>query len=526
MNDRRRLPWVIAVVLITGMIAVWVMSDGSGLDQASSVKALNGATAVVSQLQGKTHTRPEVSEGGSGRQQPSVLLLLVQDSHGAKMSNGSVTWGNHSLKTDASGACPIPVGDIEPGQHVEVRVPGFRLAIAGLTKEDLNIGTKLVVVERSVSLAGTTIDHIGSPVAEVDVAVYDGRFADLRPDALLSRAVTGADGRFLIPLPQSGDVYVVPRRWGYVAKNVFEAGGRSEVIRITVSSDRSIEVRMFPILVSAVGLINASELPNAEIGNYCAFARDIPPAVIELSPSMEALLPDMRRHVTQIGSPFAYLGLWLGHPTAKGKPPANMPVKVEFVDGTSVILSTRIVPLATMTVSDIASHSVTLGIDTGFLELEVGYPTTLALVRESRATLWQRTLQPRPGIQRLELPTGLHYVMPSPLTLLDDRRRRREVSIEKAVVTRCEPLHEDPVAKVRIVVVDADGPVDLRPLNVKVMSAGKRMSLRGISEPEICLFLEPGDCRLTVHDAAGHLLGKLEFPATPAMEAPVVVMIR
>jgi hypothetical protein len=232
-----------------------------------------------------------------------------------------------------------------------------------------------------------------------------------------------------------------------------------------------------------------------------------------------------RRHVEQIGSSFSHLGIWLGLPNPGAECPATMPVQVGFVDGTSVALAPRLVPLATMTVRDIATHAVRLQVDVGQLESSVRYPTNLTLLRDGHPTVWQRTIQPAERA-RVALPAGRYVVTPSPVTLLDARRRRRETTIIQGELTQLASDPEDAFVALRIVVADERGPVPLRNLRVRIWTAGDSTSLAGVTEPEILLYVEPGPVKAHVCDGSGGLLARHEFVATPDMPQPTTIRLR
>jgi hypothetical protein len=115
---------------------------------------------------------------------------------------------------------------------------------------------------------------------------------------------------------------------------------------------------------------------------------------------------------------------------------------------------------------------------------------------------------------------------PSPVTLLDGQRRRRETTITKGEVTYLASEQEAPIVPLRLVVADERGPVPLRNLRVDVWAARDLTSLAGVTEPEILLYVEPGPMKAHVRDGSGKVLARHEFVATPDMPQPTTIRLR
>ncbi len=392
-------------------------------------------------------------------------------------------------------------------------------------REELREGPGDIRRVRATTLHGIAIDHRDDPVPGVEVVVFDGLRADLRPDAEVGRAITAADGRFRVELERGGVVHVMARKHGHVAASKDEDGTMSHVVRTVAEGSKHLDLLVYPILVSAVGIVNASGMPDAEVANLCAFARETPAALGELTPVMRTLELEAREHAAQTGRAFAHLGTWVGRPLPGGEVPPSMPVRVSFVDGSSVLVDARIVPLAALTIADIASVTFGVAVPTGQLDLNVTHPTTVTLLQNGAPSVWQRTLQPFAGRTRITLPAGRHVIMPSPATLLDGNRRRTEVEVPAGGIAVVPDRQAGDVAHLRVAVVDANGPVDLDSLQVHVSSAGGTLSLRNVAEQEIHVFTEPGPCSIRVRDAAGRLRGRLAFHATAGATESILVPI-
>jgi hypothetical protein len=535
-DERRRHSVLVAVGLVTALLTALWLAWPKVTPRTNGAEA-SGTTTPDRDGMLASGADPDASEGSdpTGRRPANLLSVRVKDAGGAAVAQATIVVSGErgadaapadpTFVTDPRGELALPGDSLSPCHWLHVEAAGFRPTLTAVTQRDLARGTKDVVLHRAVAFRGTTIDHLGAPVADVEIVVYDGRFPDLRASARLGASKSDTNGRFEVPLTQAGEVLVVPRRVGYVAKNMIDAGAWAEVIRTTAGQEREYELRLLPVLVATVGLVNSSSLPNEELAHYCAFSRTPPPGLAELQSSMHVVESAARRHVEQIGSSFSHLGIWLGLPNPGADCPATMPVQVGFVDGTSVALAPRLVPLATMTVRDIATHAVRLQVDVGQIELSVRYPTTLTLLRDGHATVWQRTLEPA-ETARLALPAGRYVVAPSPVTLLDGQRRRRETTITKGEVTYLASEQEAPIVPLRLVVADERGPVPLRNLRVDVWAARDLTSLAGVTEPEILLYVEPGPMKAHVRDGSGKVLARHEFVATPDMPQPTTIRLR
>lgn len=395
-----------------------------------------------------------------------------------------------------------------------------------LEREELREGSGDVLRVPTTAIHGVAIDHRDDPVAGVEVVVFDGLLADLRPDAEVGRAITADDGRFRVELGRGGVVHVVARKRGHVATNEVEGGPMSDVVRTVAEGATQLDLRVYPILVCVVGVVNASGLPDAEVANLCAFARETPAALGELTAGMRTLELEARAQATHVGRAFAHLGTWVGRPLSGSEVPPSMPVRVSFVDGSIAVVDARVVPMAELTIADIASVTFGLAVKTGQLDLGVIHPTTVTLLRDGAPSVWQRTLQPFAGRTRITLPAGRHVIMPSAATLLDANKRRTEVEVPAGGIAVVPDLEGNDVAHVRIAVVDAQGPVDLGSLDVRVSSTGGTLSLRNVAEGEIHVFTEPGPCSIRVRDATGRMRGQRAFDATAGVTETVLVTVQ
>jgi len=525
-RDSRSRPstrWLVPVVLAAMAIGwwLWPQSEGSGtplpgvLDR-SAARAVDEAGVV--------------GAGASPAPAPARTEALqwvarVVDGEGRPLAGASVTTREATVTTDAGGIGLLPLERLASGQVLTASHPGHRPTVHVLTDDDLGHGTRELTLHRTASVRGTVMDHVGAPLGDVAVAVHDGRHAGLREDSLLGSARTGADGTFVVELPHGGPVQVVARKFGFVASHEAEHGGVHEVLRTTVAGERQLDLRLVPVLVSAVGIVNATNVPNEEVAHFCAFSRAIPQELDELPAAAGAVAEEARARLREVGSAFAHLGLWFGTPRVGGTVPAQLQVQVALVDGSSAVLTTPLVPLANVTVGDIVSHAFAPSLELGTLELQPAYPTTVALVQEGQVSAWQRTLQPAAGPVRVVLPAGRHVVAPSPLTGLDPARRRREVEVVRGTTTVLQAADEPPFARVELVVADAAGPVELRWLQLRVQAATGLLTLRGLAGRSVVLYLEPGRCTVRVHDGGGRLRGRLGFEAAPGMAEPVLVRI-
>lgn len=461
------------------------------------------------------------------RRELDLLTVSVRNDRGAAVGGAIVEVGGRAIRTDPDGRCGIALEGLSRGHLLLVTHDRYKATLAELVPGDFQTKRKEVVLLLTIAIDGTVSDHVGTPVRDADVAVYDGRRPDLPDEAVLGHAKTGTDGVYRIELPQAGPVFVVVKKRGFVAANEVDAGTLSGVIGTTVLGTKKLDVRLFPVLVSVVGIVNRSPMPDEQVRHYCAFARDVAPSLAELAPTMHSVEDEARAMVVDVAKQYAHVSAWIGRPVI-GKPsPSVMPVRVEAVDGTWALVQARLVRLADMTTADIASHDFAVGVPMGALELAVEYPTTVAMLKDGRATMWQRSVEPAAGTVRLVVPAGRYVVTPSPNTLLRTEGRRTEVEVTAGTVVHLPNggAARADVAVLRVVVVDKTGPVDMKSLNLQIRSSGGRLSLRGLTEPELRIYAEPGDCEVLVRDATGLHRGRLRFVASAGMTEPVVVSI-
>jgi hypothetical protein len=294
-DERRRRTMLVAVGLVTALLTALWLAWPNATPRTSGAEA-SGTTTPDREGMLASGADPDASGGSdpAGRQTANLLSVRVKDAGGAAVARATIVVSGErgadaapvdpTFVTDPRGEVALPGDDLSPRHWLHVEAAGFRPTLAAVTQRDLASATKDVVLHRAVAFRGTTIDHLGAPVADVEIVVYDGRFPDLRESARLGAGKSHANGRFEVPLSQAGEVLVVPRRVGYVAKNMVDAGAWAEVIRTTASHDREYELRLLPVLVATVGLVNSSSLPNEELAHYCAFSRTPPPGLAELHP--------------------------------------------------------------------------------------------------------------------------------------------------------------------------------------------------------------------------------------------------
>lgn len=516
-----------AALFLAALIALLVRwQDAKQLQPADQT----GQSAVAGRPQADGRSSGKDARGHAEppeRRALDLMQLAVRNERGAAVGGASVEIHNRTLRTDPEGRCSIAIDELARGQLVRVSHEHYTATIAELTPSDFQSKRKDIVLLLANVLAGMVLDHESAPVRDADVAVYDGRYPDLPDTAVLGRAKTGTDGAYRVDLPQAGLVYVIARKRGFVAANEVDAGTMSDVIRTTVQGSKKLDIRLFPVLVSAVGIVNRSPIPDDQVGNYCAFARDQGRSLADLAPNMNSVEAEARAILADFGKRYAHLSAWVGRPLLGKKQPSVLPVRVETVDGSLALVQAGVVRLADMTAADIASHDFAVGFPTGELELEVDYPTTVAMLKDGHATLWQRTVDPAAGGVRLTVPAGRYMVTPSPKTLLRTDARRTEVDVPAGAVARLPAgaAARADVAVLRIGVVGASGPVDLKSLHVEIRMATGRMSLRGLTGPDLRIYAEPGDCDVMVNDAAGLLRGRHRFVATAGMPDPVLISI-